>query len=528
MGITDGYSDTVASSMPVPNPNQGLQTLSSLLGLQQQKQALIGQRSENISKAAAATVDQQNATEKMAGVWLLSDPFGHGLVDSDGNPTKDAQKIIMQAMPTTGAQHYEALLNGAKAKIEFNRSVNNLSSDERNEVNGVISGVAADPDATKDDAKAQLDAYVESKKGTPVYNDVKRIAGTSQQIMDHTQATQDQAGQIIPPGKEAWRNAGLTLGRTVIGAPAVVGAGGIATGTATTQDLGGTIQPGVTAPPLQGGGFTPAGKPIPKNIPPGYMAGPNGSIIRADNSGLSAPPVNAPAAPSAPTNKLQPLARPSLNAPAADQANYKQRIESAGQEQDAVAKAANDPTNGVQSTRFRNQQILDLIPHAETGPGLKLLNTLASRLPGSTGDAYQDIEHYTAQNSAALAKLMGVPGTNLGAETAAAAAGSVEKNPQALAEITKTNDALNTAFDLYNRGMAKVTNNGSDLSRAAAYKQAFGANLDINAIRWADAHRRKDSEEIKALQSKAGSEGLAEYGRKLNTLKSLATTGDLP
>jgi hypothetical protein len=165
----------------------------------------------------------------MGGAWLLSDPFGNGLVDSDGNPTKDAQKLIMQAMPTTGAQHYEGLLNGAKAKVEFNRSVNNLSSDERNEVNGVIAGVAADPNATKDDAKAQLDAYVESKKGTPVYNDVKRIAGTSQQIMDHTQATQDQAGQIIPPGKEAWRNAGLTLGRTVIGAPAVVGAGGIAT-----------------------------------------------------------------------------------------------------------------------------------------------------------------------------------------------------------------------------------------------------------------------------------------------------------
>lgn len=283
MGITDGYSDTVASSMPVPNPNQGLQTLSSLLGLQQQKQALIGQRSENISKAAAATVDQQNATEKMAGVWLLSDPFGHGLVDSDGNPTKDAQKIIMQAMPTTGAQHYEGLLKGAKAKVEFNRSVNNLSSDERNEVNGVISGVAADPDATKDDAKAQLDAYVESKKGTPVYNDVKRIAGTSQQIMDHTQATQDQAGQIIPPGKEAWRNAGLTLGRTVIGAPAVVGAGGIATPQQVNTGAGvvnrNQVTGALSAPP----GAAP-GSPL--NPTPSQVAGQTSRQVGSGNADI--------------------------------------------------------------------------------------------------------------------------------------------------------------------------------------------------------------------------------------------------
>src|ERR1700677_758340 len=120
--------------------------------------------------------------------------------------------------------------------------------------------------------------------------------------------------------------------------------------------------------------------------------------------------------------------------------------------------------NGVQATRFRNQQILDLIPHASTGTGLKILNTVASRLPGATGDAYQDLEHYTAQNSAALAATMGVPKTNMGAETAAAAAGNVERNPGALKEIIKTNDALNTAFDLFNRGLAKVSNNGSDPS----------------------------------------------------------------
>jgi hypothetical protein len=219
----------VALGINAPDPQGSLNTLSKIMGLGQQGLAIRGQQSENISRASQAQIDAQTAKENQAGAQLLSDPVGNGLVDGDGNPTKNAQQVIMQAMPTTGSKHYEGLLNGARSKIEFNKSVNNLSSDERNEVNGVVSGVAADPNATKDDAKAQLDAYVESKKGTPVYDDVKRIAGTSQQIMDHTQSKQDQSGQIIPPGKEAWRNAGLTLGRTVIGAPAVVGAGGIAT-----------------------------------------------------------------------------------------------------------------------------------------------------------------------------------------------------------------------------------------------------------------------------------------------------------
>jgi hypothetical protein len=158
---------------------------------------------------------------------------------------------------------------------------------------------------------------------------------------------------------------------------------------------------------------------------------------------------------------------------------------------------------------------------------MRLLNVMASRIPGASGDAYQDLEHYTAQNSAALAAKMGVPNTNLGAETAAAAAGNVERNPGALAEITRTNDALNTAFDLFNRGLQKVSNNGSDPSRVNAYQQAFGSNLDVNAIRWADAHRRGDTAEITRLQKLPGF-NVQQAQQKLRTLKSLSDNGDLP
>lgn len=518
----------VALGINSPDPNQGLTTLSKIMSLGQQGLAIRGQQSQNQSLAAKATVDTQNAKEYQAGAQLLSDPVGNGLIDADGNPTKDAQKIVMQAMPNTGSEHFQGIITGAKSKIEFNRSVNNLTGDLRNEIAGVMSGAAADPNATKDDAQAQLNAYVESKKGTPVYDDVKRIAATTQKIDDHVQQKQDDTGQIIPPGKDAWRASRLTLGRTVLGAPAVVGSGGIAAPQATTVQTTGGTQGAVQAPALQGGELQTAGPVIA--APPTVIASPGGPIEKVAPGAGSMTPIpetggpktNAPAA-----GKLQPLPRPGNNAPAADIANYNARIKQAGDEQQAVSNAANDPQNGVQVSRYRNGQILDLTKVAPTGPGKEIWNHIASQFPGQGADAFQKIGHYLAQNSAAMAGKMGVPNTNMGQETAAAAAGNPAQNPEAIKEITKVNDALNTGFDLYNRGLAKVTNNGSDLSRVPAYKQAFGSSLDVNALRWADAHRRNDIDEINTL-TKKGPQAIAEWQKKLATLKSLATMGDLP
>ena len=501
------------------NPTgQGLQTLSGLLNIKQQQQTLATGQALQATARAKATVETQNAKENQALAQLLQDPVGNGIIDAKGNPTVDGQAKVMQVAPTTGASHYGDLVNAARTKIDFNTSVNNLNAQERQEVGSVISGAAAGA-KSPEEVQAAVQSLLDSKQGTPVFDDYQKIADTAMHIVGHTA----QAAPGAQPGQEPWRQAALGIGRQVLGAQGVVGAGGIATPTAGGVNTGAVQSQGTFAPALQGGGFTPATQVV--NRPSPQVATlPSGSLGVV--GGVSGVPSSAQ--PSQPQTKLQPLQRPSPNAPAADQQNYNAQIKAAGEHQGAISAAANDPMNGVQATRFRNQQILDLIPHANTGPYLKILNTLASRLPGSTGDAYQDIEHYTAQNSAALAKTMGVPGTNLGAETAAAAAGSVERNPGALAEITKTNDALNTALSLYNKGLAKATNNGSDPSRVNSYRQAFGQNLDINAVRWADAHRRNDEAEIKQLQDKYGKTGVAGFAKSLKVLKSLSENGDLP
>lgn len=508
----------VGNTNTPPNAGQTINQFSQLLGYKQQQQQLKQQ-------TASATIAQQEAKENQGIAQLLQDPVGNGIMDDKGQPTSDAQKIIMRVAPTTGSQHVDGIFKAAKSKLDFNSSVNNLNQSERGEVIGSLSGPLADPDSKPEDVSGVLDALLESKKGTPAEADFKRIADTYKHVL--SKATENNGSKIETPGHERWRQGLIGINRSILPPESISGVGGVATPQPGSMDNGASIQPGAVN--RVSGAFTPAGPVVNKAIPPGIATDTQGVPHPYGAGGAGLPPIlGEGSSPQTPPGKLQPLIRPAPFAPKVDQDNYNTQISTAREAVSTARAVANDPMNGVQSTRFRNQQIIDLIPHATTGPGTRLLNVLASRLPGASGDAYQDLEHYTAQNSAALAKAMGVPGTNMGAETAAAAAGNVERNPGALAEITKTNDALNTAFDLYNRGLQKVSNNGNDPSRVNAYQQAFGQALDINAMRWADAHRRGDKEEQAAIAKKVGKDGMKRINQSLRVIKSLSDTGDLP
>lgn len=225
----------VATGIVPPNPQAGLNTLSSLLGIQQQRQTLQTGQYTQASAQAESQVAGQNAKEKMALAQLLQDPVGNGIVDSDGNPTKQAQSIVMRAAPTTGAGHYADIVSAAGKKIEFNNAVNNLRTNERTEVQNTLGGVAADPNATASDAATALGNLVESKRGTPVYDDYKTIGAAASTVLNHADQEQKKLGKQIPPGTEAWRPLALNLVRGGLGAAGIAGAGGVGVeGVATT------------------------------------------------------------------------------------------------------------------------------------------------------------------------------------------------------------------------------------------------------------------------------------------------------
>jgi hypothetical protein len=268
--MADLLQTPAAAGILPPDPGRGIATLSGILGIKQQQQALETGQATQRSAQAKATVDTQGANENQNLARLLADPVGNGIVDGDGNPTKNAQSIVMRAAPTTGADAYEKVVNAAKSKVEFNGAVNNLRGSERDQVVNALSGPAADPDATYDTLKSTLGNLVESKKGTPVYDDYKTIADTTLQGLDHVTNKQKQTGQVIPVGQEAWRTGALNLARGSLGVSGVVGAGGIATPQQATTGAGTVnrvpVTGALTAPP----GAAP-GSPI--NPTPVQVAG---------------------------------------------------------------------------------------------------------------------------------------------------------------------------------------------------------------------------------------------------------------
>jgi hypothetical protein len=222
------FNQSVALGINPPDPQGGLNTLNKIMSLGQQGLAIRGAQSENITKAAQATVAQQSAKENQNLAQLLSDPIKSGIVDQDGNPTPDAQKIIMQAAPTTGSQHYENLVNAATKKVGFNSAVNSLLTTDRTELANGIAGVTARAQQPSDITDT-LDSIVESKKGTPEYGHYQTIADTMKTAINHL-AKQTAGNNTPPPGKEPWRVGAANIASSMGGGQpqlATTGAGAV-------------------------------------------------------------------------------------------------------------------------------------------------------------------------------------------------------------------------------------------------------------------------------------------------------------
>lgn len=288
------YNPAVSLNINAQDPNQGLNTLSKIMGLGQQGLAIRGQQSQNQSLAAKATIDTQTAKENQALAGLMSDPIKNGLVDQDGNPTKNAQTIIMQAAPTTGSQHTSALLDAATKKVGFNSAVNSLRTSERGEVASTIGGAAAGAQSPSDITDA-IDNLVASKKGTPEEANYQTIANTAKEAITHM-AKQTNGSNPPPDGQEGWRVGAKNIARSVLPPSATVGAGGIGTPQQGTSAAGQNqlINPVTGArsmPALSGGAENPA-SPTVAGRTAGEVGGVGADRDRANQVSAAVGPAN--------------------------------------------------------------------------------------------------------------------------------------------------------------------------------------------------------------------------------------------
>jgi hypothetical protein len=280
----DGFTPMGAAGNPVPQTNV-LQNMSSIMGLMQQKKAL--------EIASANSIEaQQKAKETQAAASLLSDPVGNGLLDSEGNPTKDAQSIVMRTMPTTGSERYGDIITAAHKKLQFNTARDALSNAERETVYSVAGGAAAgakDPE----EVKSNLQALVDSKAGTPEQGHYQTIVGTLNEMADHVAKKAKDAGVRDEPGKEPWRTAYINGAKAVLPAGATVGPGSLSAPNPQMVQTHRGLQP----VNMSGTSPVPAGallgQPVQNAPAPGIVTSPAGPLARTTPAGEVIPLVDA-------------------------------------------------------------------------------------------------------------------------------------------------------------------------------------------------------------------------------------------
>src|SRR5579872_299427 len=162
------FGSPVAQNVNV-TPNQGIQTLSGLLGLKQQQQALAGQ---------AATVQQEQQTAKqragIAGIdWSKYDD-GTGTISTDKLlEDKDLQQRAGDQFP----QILQAASSARLTQLQNKRELANLNDTLRGQFGAVVGALRTDPDVIKDTpaGRAKVDAAI-SQFGEQGGPDAQRVA----------------------------------------------------------------------------------------------------------------------------------------------------------------------------------------------------------------------------------------------------------------------------------------------------------------------------------------------------------------
>lgn len=458
----------VSLGINAPDPNQGLTTLSKIMSLGQQGLAIRGQQSQNQSLAAKAQIDTQTATENKNLTNLMSDPIKNGLVDQDGNPTKDAQTIVMQAAPTTGSAHYQNLVDAASKKVAFNSAVNNLRTSERQEVASTVGGAASGAQSP-DDITAALDNLVASKKGTPEEANYQTIANTAKEAVTHL-ANKTSGDNPPPAGQEPWRQGALNLSRSILPASATVGAGGIAAPQSATVDTGAQIQPGATAPALQGGAFRPSGAPIAKVTPPTVTTNAAQQLVRVAPGGTGATVIPTQAAPGGSSGQPQPNANPN----AAQALGQRGQAEAVSQRVSQIqAQAAN--TVQAQDALTRAKSILESGQGPDTGglfeerKGLKnVMSSLGIDTQGA--DDMNTLSKNLARYEASRATAAGLGGTDAARELAHNGSPNTQLDNKALIGIVRQSLASEKVLSGFANVQSKTNDPQQQLQNEAAFR----------------------------------------------------------
>src|ERR1700748_27367 len=143
----------VAAQIKGPDINQGLGTISGLLGLRQQQQALqTGQYQQASAQAESQQAQQKNAEMQRAQAVALQGAQSGKYTKSDG--TLDRMRMaddISMVAPTYGSQYAGQLLSQANEVVANQQALQTLGDDQRKRIGGSLQALASNPNLSHSD-----------------------------------------------------------------------------------------------------------------------------------------------------------------------------------------------------------------------------------------------------------------------------------------------------------------------------------------------------------------------------------------
>ena len=174
----------------------------------------------------------------------------------------------------------------------------------------------------------------------------------------------------------------------------------------------------------------------------------------------------------------------------------------------AIRKAANNAAAAVPGLHDNNRQVVRLAKSTSTGDGADILRNLGggyALLPWTTDSAtnFDKLGHYIANNNIALSQQAGL-GTDAGRELTAQTSGSKKFTQEAVVGIAKTNDALATGADLFNRGIENNIKRTGNPFAARDFKNQWAQTVDVNALRLYNSIITNDKDEMRDVVKNIG------------------------
>lgn len=173
-------------------------------------------------------------------------------------------------------------------------------------------------------------------------------------------------------------------------------------------------------------------------------------------------------------------------------------------------------------------QIIKLADETNTGVGASILKNLGGGFAGIpwTSDSatnFNKLGHYIASTSIQLAQQAGL-GTDSGRDLQAQASGSTEFTKDSLKSVARTNRALSSGVDLFNRGLENSVQRTGSPFAARDFQNQWSQTADVNSLRLYDALNNHDNAAIRDVVKSVGgtkSQGYKDLTARMAKMKQL-------